>query len=178
MYNVAEKFTSTNKAGLEALNTIINTSLTGIGELATLNLQTARAFAERGAENFAALSEVRDLAGLKALQKPMAMAALDQSMAYSRRAYKICNESSSTVTQVFEGHLRQVAGDLFATINDGRKNLPPVVGFAAATAKSLMAAAKQVYGQASEVGRQVADSAQASATVAGESAVKLLAKPA
>jgi phasin family protein len=108
VYNVAEQFTSKSQVGLEAWKSVVNASLDGMGKLAALNLHTARAVAKQGAENFKALSEVRDMAGLKALQQPMAVAAVSQSVAYSRRAYHISNESSSAVVQVLGGQL--VAG--------------------------------------------------------------------
>jgi phasin family protein len=84
---------------------ILCTSLDGVSRLAGLSVQTARAFAGRGARNLAALSEVRDLHGLAAVQTPMVLAAVDQSLAYSRRAYEICSESSLALVKVLDTHV-------------------------------------------------------------------------
>ena len=48
---------------------------------------------------------VRDLHGLAAVQTPMVLAAVDQSLAYSRRAYEICSESSLALVKVLDTHV-------------------------------------------------------------------------
>jgi len=105
MFNFPEKLTLASTLGLEAVRTILSTSLDGVSRLAGLSVQTARAFAGRGARNLAALSEVRDLHGLAAVQTPMVLAAVDQSLAYSRRAYEICSESSLALVKVLDTHV-------------------------------------------------------------------------
>ncbi len=141
MYNPIEKFTSA--ATFDALMTAVNTALDGIGQLAALNLQTARAVAERGHENLNALAEVRDLSGLLALRQPMAMAAVEQSIAYSRRVYEIYNESSNAFVDVYEGQVGGLGRGLVETLAKSRQKLSPVVDFAVGTAKSLLSKAGQ-----------------------------------
>lgn len=136
MYNPIEKFTSVTT--FDALMTVVNTALDGVGQLAALNLQTARAVAERGHENLNALSAVRDLSGLLALRQPIAMAAVEQSIAYSRRVYEIWNESSNVFVNVYEGQVGGLGRGLVKTLAKGRQNLSPVVDFAVGTVKSLL----------------------------------------
>lgn len=102
MFNFPERFTSADTLALETLRIVLCTSLDGVSRLAGLSVQTARAFAGRGARNLAVLSEVRDLHGLAAVQTPMVMAAVEQSLAYSRRAYEICGESSNALGKVLD----------------------------------------------------------------------------
>lgn len=171
MFKLAEKFISANRTGLEAFRTIVNTSLDGIGQLATLNLQTARAFVESGAGNLAALSEVRDLEGLMALRQPAATAAAEQSFAYSRRAYEIYSESSSKIVQVFDQQLAGIGGGLAEAVQKGGRSVSPAVDFAVSTARSLMAMASRTCASARQ---PVADVA----VTGGAQTVKLIEKTA
>ncbi|HRF71904.1 MAG TPA: phasin family protein [Accumulibacter sp.] len=167
MYNVAEQFTKSSMAGLETLKTAINASFDGVGKLAALNLHTARAVAARNAENFKSLSAVRDLAGLKALQQPMAISAVSQSVAYSRRTYQICSETSNTMVGLFGSQLSQASGGLVAVVDKGRKSAPPVFDFAKASGKMLMAMARTAYANAGQLTAPVtADTPATAAPVA------------
>ena len=166
MYNPIEKFTSATT--FDALMTVVNTALDCVGQLAALNLQTARAIAERGHENLNTLSSVRDLSDLLALRQPMAMAAVEQSIAYSRRVYEICNESSNVFANVYEGQVGGLGRGLVETLAKGRQNLSPVVDFAVGTAKSLLSKAGQ------NDGRYVKLLTQDSAAIGQAAAVKLI----
>lgn len=150
MNKLTEKLTSAGQTGLNDLKTIVNTSLDGLGRLATLNVETARAFAERSAENFAALANVRDLQGLVAVQKPAIIAAAEQSLAYSRRIYEIYSESSGTVAQIVEGQFGGVGRDLVAGIDNRWKSISPTCQSAVASVKSLLATAGQFVRPATE----------------------------
>lgn len=178
VYNVAEQFTKSSMAGLEALKTVINASFDGVGKLAALNLHTARAVAARNAENFNALCEVRDLAGLKALQHPMAVSALSQSVAYSRRTYQICSETSNSMVSVFGGQLSQVSGGVVSAIDRGRKNAPPVFDFAVSSGKMLLAMARTAYANAGQLALPAAKGAPVTEITASKPVAKLLKKTA
>lgn len=170
VYNVAEQFTKSSLAGLEALKTAINVSFDGAGKLAALNLHTARAVAARNTENFKALAAVKDMAGLKALQQPLAISAVSQSVAYSRRTYQICSETSNGMTQVLGSQVSHATGGLVAAVDKRRKNAPPVLDFAKAGGKLMMAMARSTFANVGQL------AAPAAATAAP--AVKLLEKQA
>lgn len=171
MYNLAEQFTNTGKGGLEAWKSLVNASFDGMGKLAALNLHTARAVTKQGAENFKALSDVRDMASLKALQKPMAIAAVSQSVAYSRRAYHISNESSSALVEVLGSQLSKAGRGAVGVVQQAKKNAPPALGFAVSTGKELLSTLTSTLGHLTQGSKQVsADSAKP--------AVKLLEKTA
>ncbi len=151
MYKLLEKAGSANKAGLDALSALVASSLEGVGQLTMLNLRTARAGAERGAENLRVLSDVRDYESLMALRHPMAVAALEMTMAYSRRAYAICSESASAMVETFEGQFGHVGDGVVAAVDKGRQAVTPALNFAAATAKSLVALASPAAGEPNRV---------------------------
>ena len=171
MYNVAEQFTSKSQVGLEAWKSVVNASFDGMGKLAALNLHTARAVAKQGAENFKALSEVRDMAGLKALQKPMAIAAVSQSVAYSRRAYHISNEASSAVVEVLGGQLSQAGRGAVGVLQEAKKNTPPGVDFAVSSGKAMVTSLTSMLANLAQFTKPVT-------AVTAEPAVKMIAKAA
>lgn len=144
MNKLTEKLTSASQTGLNDLRTIVNTSLDGIGQLAALNVETARAFAERNAENLAALAQARDLQGLLAVQKPAIIAAAEQSLAYSRRIYQIYSESSTTVTQIVEGQFGGIGRGLVTGLDQRWKAVSPNLQSAVANVKSLFAKAAKI----------------------------------
>ena len=171
VYNVAEQFTSKSQVGLEAWKSVVNASLDGMGKLAALNLHTARAVAKQGAENFKALSEVRDMAGLKALQQPMAVAAVSQSVAYSRRAYHISNESSSAVVQVLGGQLSQAGRGAVGVLQEARKNTPPGVDLAVSSGKAMLSTVNSMLANLAQIAKPATEAS-------AEPAVKMIAKTA
>ncbi len=171
MYKLTEQFTSKSQVGLEAWKSVVNASFDGMGKLAALNLHTARAVAKQGAENFKALSEVRDVAGLKALQKPMAIAAVSQSVAYSRRVYHISNDSSSAVVQVMGSQLSQAGRGAVGVLQAAKENAPPGVTFAMSSGKAMVSSLTSMLGKLSQI-------AKAPAPVSATPAVKMIAKTA
>jgi len=171
VYKVTEQFTSKSQVALEAWKSVVNASFDGMGKLAALNLHTARAVAKQGAENFKALSEVRDMAGLKALQKPMAIAAVSQSVAFSRRAYHISNESSSAVVQVLGSQLSQAGRGAVGVLQEAKKHTPPGVTFAVSSGKAMVSSLTSALGKMGQI-------AKPAAAVSATPAVKMIAKTA
>jgi phasin family protein len=171
VFNVAEQFTSKSQVGLEAWKSVVNASFDGMGKLAALNLHTARAVAKQGAENFKALSEVRDMAGLKALQKPMAIAAVSQSVAFSRRAYHISNESSSAVVQILGSQLSQAGRGVVGVLQEAKKNTPPGVDFAVSSGKTMLSSVASMLANLAQFTKPASE-------VSAEPVVKLIAKTA
>lgn len=171
MYKLAEQFATRSKAGLEVWKSVVNATFDGAGKLAALNLHSARAVAKQGAENLKALSDVRDLAALKTLQQPMAIAAVSQSVAYARRFYHISNDSSAAMVEVFGRQLSQAGRGAVDVIQEAKKNAPPALGFAVSTGKTLIATSTSMLGNLTRVATQAG---QPSA----QPAAKMLAKPA
>ena len=151
MNKLTEKLTSASQTGLNDLRTIVNTSLDGIGQLATLNVETARAFTERSAENLVALAQARDLQGLLAVQKPAIIAAAEQSLAYSRRIYEIYSESSTTVAQIVEGQFGGIGRGLVTGIDKQWQAVSPTLQSAVANVKSLFSRAAKIVRPETEV---------------------------
>jgi phasin family protein len=178
MNKVAEQFTTANKAGIETLQTVANTSLTGLANLTLLNLNTVRALVEDSASNAKALLAVKDVQGLVALQKSLAQPAVEKTIAYSRSVYEILSQSSNGVTQVVEEQVSEVNKNVNSAIEKALKNAPAGSEVAVTAVKSAIAAANSAYSNISKVAKQATEMAEANVAAANAATVKLVKKAA
>lgn len=170
MSNIAEKIANAGTTNVETLKGIANASFDGIGQWASLNVQTARAAIESNVETFNALMEVRNLDGFRALQKPVTDAALEQSMAYYRRAYEIYTESSNAIVQIVESQFNETKSEVSTTLNKLWEQRPAAFDGVTEGCKSLLTLAQSIFGQ----WQQLAVPAVKSVEKMIEPAVKLL----
>lgn len=178
MNKVAEQYTTANKAGIETLQTVANTSLTGLANLTLLNLNTVRALVEDSAANAKALLAVKDVQGLLALQKSLAQPAVEKTIAYSRSVYEILSQSSNGVTQVVEEQVSEVNKNVNSAIEKALKNAPAGSEVAVTAVKSAIAAANSAYSNISKVAKQATEMAEANVAAANAATVKLVKKAA
>lgn len=178
MKKVTEQFTSANAAGIETLQTVANTALTGLANLTLLNLNTTRAALEDNAANAKALLAVKDVQGLVALQKSLAQPAIEKAIAYSRSVYEIISQSSNGLTQVVEAQASEVNKKVNAAIDNALKNAPAGSEVAVTAVKSAIAAANSAYSNLSSAAKQATEMAEANVAAANAATVKLVKKAA
>lgn len=178
MNKAIEQFASANKAGIESLQTVANTSLTGLANLTLLNLNTARAVLEDGAANAKALLAVKDIQGLLTLQKSLAQPSVEKAIAYSRSVYEIVSQSSNGVTQVVEEQVSEVNKNVNLAIDQALKNAPAGSEVAVTAVKSAIAAANSAYSNISKAAKQATEMAEANVAAANAATVKLVKKAA
>jgi len=142
---LTEKIVNSGNTGVEAIKGVANASFDGVGQWAALNLQTVRSAVESNAETIAALLAVRDIDALKALQMPVANAALDQSMTYYRRVYEIYNESTNAVVQIVESQINAAKGDVSSTVNYLWEQRPATVDSAVERVKSMATMVRSIF---------------------------------
>lgn len=176
MNKVTEQFAVTNKANLENLMTVVNSSFAGIERLAALNLSTARAAIEDGAANIKALLSVKDVAGLVAMQQSLAQPAVEKAIAYSRGVYEVISQSANNVGQLFEGHASELNKNVTSAIDKALKNAPAGSEIAVTAVKSAMSAANSAFDKMNEAAKQVTEMAEANVAAANAATVKLVKK--
>lgn len=176
MNKLNEQFATTNKASLENLQTVANTTLATVERLAALNLNTARAVLEDSTASFKALFSVKDMQGLIALQKSLAQPAIEKAMAYSRSVHEIISESSNGLTQLFEGHASELNKNIASAVDQALKNAPAGSEVAVTAVKSAIAAANSAYSNISKAAKQVTEIAEANVAAANAATVKLVKK--
>lgn len=176
MNKITEQFTSTSKAGIDSLQTIASTALTGVANLTLLNLNTTRTALEDGAEHAKALLSIKDLQGFVALQQSLAQPAVEKAIAYSRSVYEIASQSSNGLTQVIEAQAAEVNKNLATAIDKALKNAPAGSEVAVSAVKSAIAAANTAYSNLSNAAKQATEMAEANVAAANAATVKLVKK--
>lgn len=178
MSKITEQFATANTAGIEALQTVASTALTGLANLTLLNLNTVRAALEDNAANAKALLAVKDVQGLIALQKSLAQPTIEKAIAYSRSVYEIATQSSSGLTQVVEAQVSEVNKKVTSAIDNALKNAPAGSEVAVSAVKSAIAAANSAYSNLSTAAKKATEMAEANVAAANAATVKLVKKAA
>lgn len=173
-----EQFAAANKAAVESMMTIANTSLAGAERLAALNLNTARAFLADSAANLGALLAVKDVQGLAALQSALAKPAVEKAVAYSRSVYEIITESSNGLTQVVEGQAAVLKKNFSAAVEQSLKNAPAGSEPVVVALKSAMAQADSAFETLNQSAKQAQAALEANVAAASAATAKMMAKAA
>lgn len=105
MYKLPEQIANANKASIETLASIANTSFAGAERLVALNLSAVRGILEDSAANTRALVAAKDVADLASLQASLAQPGLEKAEVYSRRVYSIASETREALSEVIEAAL-------------------------------------------------------------------------
>lgn len=178
MFKTNEKFTASNKAAVDSLLTIVNTSLNSAERLAALNLNTARAMVSDGAANVSALLAVKDPQSMIALQKTLAKPALEKVSAYTSSVYEILSQSSNGLKEVVEGQAVELKKSFTAAVEQSMKNAPAGSEAIVAAVKSGFAAADSAYENLTKAAKQATATIETNVASAKEAAGKLIAKAA
>lgn len=176
MNKITEQFASASKAGVDSLQTVATTALTGLANLTLLNLNTTRAAFEDGAANAKALLSIKDMQGFVALQQSLAQPAIEKAIAYSRSVYEIASQSSNGLTQVVEAQVSEVNKNVTTAIDKALKSAPAGSEVAVNAVKSAIAAANSAYSNLSNVAKQATEMAEANVAAANAATVKLVKK--
>lgn len=178
MIKNTEQFAAANKAAIDSLLTLANTSLATAERLAALNLNTMRAFIADSAANTGALLAVKDVQGLVALQSTLAKPAVEKAVAYSRSVYEIISESSNGLTQIVEGQTAEIKKNFSAAIEQSLKNAPAGSESVVVAVKSALAQADSAFETMTQQAKQAKATIEANVAAANAATVKLIAKAA
>jgi phasin family protein len=178
MFKTNEKLVAGNKAAVDSLLTIVNTSLNSTERLAALNLNTARAMVSDCAANVSALLAVKDPQGLIELQKSLAKPALEKVTAYSNSVYEILSQSSNGLKEIVEEQAVAMKKNLTAVVEQSMKNAPAGSEAIVAAMKSGFAAADSAYENLNKAAKQATATIETNVASAKEAAGKLIAKAA
>lgn len=178
MFKTPEQFAAANKAAVDSLLTVANTSLASAERLAALNLNTARSFLADSAASVSALLAVKDPQGLMALQAAIAKPALEKTMAYSRSVYEILSQSSTGLSQIVEGQTAELKKNFSAVVNQSLSNAPAGSEAVVAAVKTAIAAADSAYDTMAKAAKQATATIEANVATATAATSKLIAKAA
>ena len=126
MYKTAT-FTEMNRAGYDSAMKFATASLDRIERLAKLNLRTAKNALAEGVENASALSGVRNIEGLIALNAELTETGVQNALGYTRSVYGIAAEAQSEFSTLAEQTFAAYTKSMTAAANAAgfSKMVPP-----------------------------------------------------
>ena len=174
MFTTPEQLAAANKANVEALLTIANTTFASAERLAALNLNTARTVLEETVANAKTMMSAKDPQALMSLQASLAQPIVEKAVAYSRSVWEIMTETQEALSKVTEAQVSEVNKRIAEALEKAAQSAPGGSDVAVAAVKSAIAAANSAYDSMNKAAKQVAEIAEAnvaSATSATVSAV-------
>lgn len=174
-----QKFVDSSKAGVESFEHLAGVVLSGIEQLAHLQLAATREAIADSFEHFQALVSVRDPQQFIALQTGRFQPMLEKSASYSRQVYDIVSGVGAEFSRVMEDKMAEAQQSFAAAMDEAVRNAPVGSETAVALFRNAMSASQEAIQSAQDAARQVARGAESNvATVAEKpvSATKAAAK--
>jgi len=156
LFNVPEDVASQTKANFEQALRFTETATQASEKLFELNVQTAKAAGADVVSQIKALTSVKDVQELTALQTTFAQSNAEKVAGYARAVYGWATETQSEVSKLFETQVAELNKNIVETIDRAAKSAPTGSEFAFAALKSALTAANQAYDVMSKAGKQVA----------------------
>jgi phasin family protein len=172
MSALPEQLASTNKANIESLLTLANTTFASAERLAALNLNTARNLLEDVVSNAKTLLAVKDVQEFLNVQVALAQPSVEKAVAYSRGVYEIASQTQEELSKVFEAQFAELNKNVSSALDKAAKNAPAGSDVAVAAVKSAIAAANSAYDSISKAAKQVAEITEANVAAATNATVK------
>lgn len=172
MFATPEQFAATNKANIETLLTLANSTFASAERFAALNLNTARSILEDSIANAKSLLGAKDVQELLSLQSALAQPLVEKAVAYNRSVYEIASQSQEEVSKLVEAQIAELNKNLAVALDKAAKSAPAGSDVAVAAVKSALAAANSAYDSVSKAAKQVAEIAEANVAAATNATVK------
>jgi phasin family protein len=172
MYNTTEQIAGANKANVETLLTIANTTFASAERLAALNLNTARILLEDSVNNAKTLLAAKDVQELVSMQTALAQPAFEKAIAYSRSIYEIATQTQEEFSKIFDSQYVELNKNVSSVLDKAAKSAPAGSDVAVAAVKSAIAAANSAYETMNKAAKQVAEMAEANVAAATTATVK------
>ena len=179
MYTNPEQLTDANKANIEKMVELANTSFANVERLTALNINTARDLLEDAVKNTKSLMAAKDAQEFINLQGAMIQPLVEKAVAYNRNVYEIAAQGQEEVAKLFEEQMNEMNKNLSAALDKAAKNAPANSEVIISAAKSAIAAANSAYESVSKAAKQVAEIAENNmnaVTEATEATVKATTK--
>ncbi|TXF13423.1 phasin family protein [Pelomicrobium methylotrophicum] len=159
MVNLAEKIVALNRANLETAVQAANIALAGAERLIELNLAATKTAIAEGARAAKAVTEVKDVKDLLAVQTASAEPQLEKAASFVRSVYEAIVQTQTDLAKLVEERIVDVNQELIAAFEQAAKTAPAGLGADAAVAamKSAVAAATNAYDTLSKAAKQMAE---------------------
>lgn len=164
-----------NKAAVDFLLAVANTSLASAERIAVLNLEIARSDLEESAANAKALMGAKDLKEAVAIQASLAQSGVEKAAAYGKSVYEIFAQMQEQLSKMIEGQFRDFEKNVAGMLERDAKSVPAGSEVAVAAVQSAIASANSAYDNIRKTAQQITDIAQRN-IAAGKAAKKASGK--
>lgn len=159
-----DQLIATQKSNVEALSGLSEKAFASFEKLIELNMAASKALMGESIGHLQALTEVKDVQGLMALQSEMAKPMAEKAASYSRHLYDIVSGSSADFTKVFESASAESQKTVTELLETSLKNAPAGSEAAVEVIKSAMTAGNNAVETAQKSAKQAAQMVESNIT--------------
>ena len=171
------EFTGISQAQLDKSVRLSNVFLSGIERLITLNIDVARDILSENTSAAKALSEVKDVQGLFALQQQLSQPVVDKALSVVKSVYEAGNSTQAELNTIVEENVVEFNKNLVASLDKALKSAPAGSEAIVTSFKTAVTTAAAAYDTVAKTAKKVtSDFAQAGVTAA-ETSAKAVARP-
>lgn len=170
----AEQFAAANQAQLEALVELANSAFARAERLTELSLNTVRAVVEDGVNGTRSLAQVKQPQDLAQLQSTLAQPMLEKVVAYSRSVQELATEGQEEISRLVETKVAELNKAFEGAIDQAASQAPAGSESIFAAVKSALAAANNLYDNATKAAKQASEIAEANLAAATNATVKAM----
>lgn len=167
-----EQFVAANKANVETVLSLANSTIARAERLAALNLNTAHAVLEDSAANTKTLLSSKNPQELADLHATLAKPIVEKVFAYASDVYAIAAEGQQEVSKLFEAQIAELNKNFSIALDNAAKSALPGSEPMFAAVRSAAEQAGSVYDNISKAAKQVAETAEANVAAATSATLK------
>ena len=181
MNTTAAQFIETNKANLQALESITSQAFAGVEKLVELNMATSKTVMAESLSQVKAILGAKDAQAVIALQTAFVKPLADKSAAYAENVKTIVTDSSAELTKAVEAKTAEAQKAFTGAVESLTKNAPAGSESAVAAFKNALTAGQNALESLQVQAKNAVETAQsnlAAATTQTVDAVKKATKKA
>jgi phasin family protein len=159
MSQAPEQFVQLSKSSIQAALTLADITLQSAERLMDIQLKSGKDALDHGLRNAKALSDVKNVQDLIALQSTATQPSIEKALSYSRSVYEVASDAQTRINKVIEARISELSGEMIAAMDKAVKSAPAGSETALAAFKSAIAATNNVYDSMTRAAHQASDRA-------------------
>lgn len=171
-FTTPEQFVAANKANVETVLSLANSTIARAERLTTLNLNTAHSVLEESAASTKTLLASKNPQELVDLHATLAQPIVEKVFAYASNVYAIAAEGQQEVSKLFEAQIAELNKNFAIALDNAAKSALPGSEPVFAAARSAVEQANTVYDNITKAAKQVAETAEANVAAATSATLK------
>lgn len=171
-FTTPEQFVAANKANVETVLSLANSTIARAERLSALNLSTAHSVLEDSAASAKTLLATKNPQDLVDLHASLAKPIVEKVFAYASDVYAIAAEGQQEVSKLFEAQIAELNKNFALALDNAAKSAPAGSEPAFAAARSAVEQVSNVYDNISKAAKQVAETAEANVAAATSATLK------